>query len=48
MEKNNGWEYGENKEWTIWLLAINKKWIMAKRFKGQLALCKHWMRVREK
>ena len=36
MEKMNE-SMGQNEEWTIWLLAINIKWIIAKRFKGQLA-----------
>ena len=44
MEKTHGWEYGEKKEWTIWLFAINNIWIMAKRFKGQLAL---WKKMNE-
>ena len=26
----------KSNKWTIWLFAINKKWIMAKRLKGQL------------
>ena len=36
MEKIND-SIGQIEEWTIWLLAINIKWTIAKRFKGQLA-----------